>query len=201
MAARLRRSPRDIASDRAYCNSVRGTARGSTFSRDKYLVTNHISPTLGRVQLRNLNAIHLQGLYRDRLNSGLAASTVQKMHHALHKAFARAVKWDLIPRNPADAVKAPTPEPKEMRPLSAQEARRLLDVARGDRLEALYVLAVHTGMRQGEFLALRWSDVSFGEPGKELGVVRVRRTLTRTEDGKGIDLGDPKTKKAVAPYA
>jgi integrase len=175
---------------------VRGTVRGSTFSRDKYLVTNHISPTLGRVKLRNLNAIHLQGLYRDRLDSGLAASTVQKMHHALHKALAQAVKWDLIPRNPADAVKAPTSEPKEMRPLSAQEARRLLDVARGDRLEALYILAIHTGMRRGELLALRWGDISLGASETEPGVIRVHRTLTRTEDGTGIDLGDPKTKKS-----
>ncbi len=67
----------------------------------------------------------------------------------MHKALAQAVKWDLIARNPADAVKAPTPTPKEMHPLSAHEARRLLEAARGDRLEALYVLAIHTGMRRG----------------------------------------------------
>jgi integrase len=111
------------------------------------------------------------------------------------------VRWNLIPHNPADAVKAPTPEPKEMHPLSAQEARRLLSTARDDRLEALYALAVHTGMRRGELLALRWSDVSLGEPGTETGAVRVRRTLTRTEDGNGITLGEPKTKKSGAPYA
>jgi integrase len=79
-----------------------------------------------------------------------------------------------------------------MRPLSAQEARRLLATARGDRLEAFYALAVHTGMRRGELLALRWNDVSLGEPG----VVRVHRTLTRTEDGNSIALGDPKTKRS-----
>lgn len=182
--------------ERWLSDCVRGTVRASTFSRDKYLVTNHVSPTLGRVKLKNLNALRLQGLYRGRLDSGLKASTVQKIHHVLHKALAQAVRWNLIPRNPADAVKAPTPEPKEMRPLSAQEARRLLEAARGDRLEALYSLAVHTGMRRGELLALRWSDVSLGEPETEPGVVRVRRTLTRTEDGKGVALGDPKTKKS-----
>ena len=58
------------------------------------------------------------------------------------------MRWDLIPRNPADAVKAPRPMPKEMRPLSAKEARRLLDAAKGDKLEALYVVAVTTGMRR-----------------------------------------------------
>jgi integrase len=182
--------------DRWLADSVRGTVRGSTFSRDKYLVTNHISPSLGRLRLKNLNALQLQGFYRERVDSGLSGSTVQKMHHVLHKALAQAVRWNLIPRNPADAVKAPTPAPKEMRPLSAQEARRLLTTSRDDRLEALYALAVHTGMRRDELLALRWSDVSLGEPGTEPGVVRVRRTLTRTEDGNSIALGEPKTKKS-----
>jgi integrase len=65
-----------------------------------------------------------------------------------------------------------------MRPLSPEEARRLLEASRGDGLEALYVLAVHTGMRQGELLALKWEDVDLNE-----GVVRVRRTLARSGDG------------------
>ena len=126
----------------------------------------------------------------------VSGSTVQKIHHVLHKALAQAVRWNLLPRNPAEAVKAPTPESKVMRPLSAQEARRLLEAACGDRLEALYALAIHTGMRRGELLALRWSDVSLEEPETKVGVVRVHRTLTRTENGKGIALGDPKTKKS-----
>ena len=70
-------------------DSVRGTARESTFSRDKYLVVNHVKPSVGRLKLKNLNALHLQGLYRERLDSGLSASTVQKVHHVLHKALAQ----------------------------------------------------------------------------------------------------------------
>src|SRR5215204_373350 len=175
--------------DRWLSDSVRGTVRESTYSRDKYLITNHIKPALGRLKLTNLNALHLQGLYRDRLDPGLSGSTVQKIHHVLHKALAQAVKWNLIPRNPADSVKAPTPTPKEMHPLSASEARKLLEVAQGDRLEALYVLAVHTGMRRGELLGLKWPDVDWVNA-----TVRVRRTLTRK--GTGHVLGEPKTKKS-----
>jgi integrase len=104
--------------------------------------------------------MHLQRLYREKLDGGLSPSTVQKIHHVLHKALAQAVRWDLIARNPADAVKAPRPAPEEMRPLSAEEARRLLDAAEGDRLEALYALAVTTGMRRGELLGLKWSDIN-----------------------------------------
>jgi integrase len=137
----------------------RGSVRESTYSRDKYLLANHVKSALGRVKLRNLSAMHVQRLNRDKLDARLSPATVQKMHHVIHKALLQAVRWDLIARNPADAVKAPSPATEEMRPLSADEARRLLDVAKGDRLEALYVLAVHTGMRRGELLGLKWSDV------------------------------------------
>jgi integrase len=170
--------------DRWLSDSVRGTVRESTYSRDKYLVTNHIKPALGRLKLTNLNALHLQGFYRDRLDSGLSGSTVQKMHHVLHKALGQAVRWDLIPRNPADAVKAPSPSSKEMHPLDAEQAKALLEAARGDRLEALYVLALHTGMRIGELLALKWADTDL-----DAATVRVRRTLTRGEDGRGFVVG------------
>lgn len=170
--------------DRWLFDAVRGTVRESTYSRDKYLVTNHVKPSIGRVKLKNVNALHLQRLYRERLDSGLSGSTVQKIHHVLHKALTQAMRWDLIPRNPADAVKAPTPTPKEMHPLSVLEARQLLEAARGDRLEALYVLAIHTGMRRGELLALKWADVDL-----DLTTVRVRRKLTRGEDGRGYVVG------------
>ena len=73
-------------------DAVRGSVRESTYSRDKSLVKNHVKPTLRRVKLKNLNALHLQGLYRDRLASGLSPATVQKIHHILHKALAQAVR-------------------------------------------------------------------------------------------------------------
>ncbi len=180
--------------DRWLSDCVRGTVRDSTFSRDSYLVANHVKPSLGRIKLRNLSALHLQGLYRERQDcetAKLSASTVQKIHHVLHKALSQAVKWDLLPRNPADAVKAPVPLPKEMHPLSATEAHSLLEASEEDRLGAFYVLALHTGMRSGELLGLKWPDVDL-----EGRALRVRRTLTRTENGKKLALGEPKTKKS-----
>ena len=175
--------------DRWLSDSVYGTVRESTFSRDKYLVANHIKPAIGRLKLKNLNALQVQSLYRERLDSGLSGSTVQKVHHVLHKALAQAVRLNIIPHNPADNVKAPTPTPKEMHPLSASDARKLLEAASGNKLEALYVLAIHTGMRRGELLGLKWEDVDL-----ENATVRVRRTLTRK--GTGYGLGEPKTKKS-----
>jgi len=177
--------------DRFLEDVQRGSVRESTYSRDKYLITNHVKPALGRVKLKNLGAMHLQRLYREKRDAGLSASTVQKVHHILHKSLAQAVRWDLIARNPTDNAKAPTPTSKEMHPLSASEARKLLEAAGGDRLEALYVLAIHTGMRRGELLGLKWSDVDL-----ENSRIGIRRTLTRTDSGKRYTLGDPKTKRS-----
>ncbi len=175
--------------DRWLKGSVRGFVRKSTYDRDAYLVANHIKPTLGRIKLKKLSPAHVQGFYRDRLDTGLSPSTVHKIHAILHKALAQAVKWHMVPRNVTEATDPPKPAPKEMRPLSTEEVHKLLDTARGDRLEALYVLAVTTGMRQGELLALRWQDVDL-----ESAALSVRRTLTR--DGGRFTIGEPKTKKS-----
>jgi integrase len=175
--------------DRFLEDVQRGSVRESTYSRDKYLVTNHVKPTLGRVKLKNLSAMHLQRLYREKQDAGLSASTVQKAHHILHKALAQAVRWDLIARNPADAVKAPRPASGEMRPLSAEEVSMLLEAAQGDRLEALYVLAVTTGMRRGELLGLKWPDVDL-----EYGRLSIRRALIRAGNGGRVALAETKTR-------
>ncbi len=175
--------------DRWLKGSVYGSVRQSTYDRDASLVNNHLKPALSRVKLKKRSPAHVQGFYRDRLASGLSASTVHKMHAILHKALARAVRWHMVPRNVADAVEPPKPVPKEMRPLSPAEVRQFLDAAHGERFEALYVLAITTGMRQGELLALKWQDVDLDNA-----TLSVRRTLTRV--GGRIVIGEPKTKKS-----
>src|ERR687889_1792908 len=169
--------------------SVYGSVRQSTYDRDTNLVNNHIKPALGGLKLKKLNPAKVQSFYRDRLDAGLSGSTVHKMHDILRRGLAQAVKWHLVPRNAAEAATPPRPARKEMQALSADEARRLLEAACEDRLEALYVLAIHTGMRQGELLALRWQDVDL-----ENAVASVRRALTRS--GGKVVFGEPKTKKS-----
>jgi len=117
---------------------------------------------------------------------------VRKIHSTLHKALSRAISDGLIPRNAAD-VQAPSPAPKapkEMRPLSEAEARAFLATAResGDRFEALYVLAITTGLRRGELLGLRWDDADL-----ERGTLRVGRALVR--EGGRHRLGETKTRR------
>jgi len=169
--------------------SVRGSVRQSTFDRYEIAVRVHIKPALGRLKLKKLTPAHLAGFYQDRLAVGFAPASVNKLHVTLHKALDQAVKWHMVPRNVAEAVTAPRPTPDEMRTLSAKETHRFLEAARGDKLETLYVVAVTTGMRQGELLALKWQDIDL-----ENACVSVRRTITMSR-GR-ILLGEPKTKKS-----
>jgi len=167
-------------------DAVQGTVRRSTYEVYGHMVHPHIVPGLGRIKLKDLNPAHVRGFYRDRLGTDLSPATVHKMHVVLHKALDQAIADGLIPRNAAKGVKVPQAKRKEIRPLTPEQAKTLLESARGDRLEALYVLALNTGLRQGELLALQWEDVEL-----EDAVLRVRRTLTRT--GGKVDVGPPKT--------
>jgi integrase len=168
-------------------DSARGTVRMSTYERHEGIIRTHLKPALGRIKVKNLTPAHVRGLHHEKLDAGLAPATVRKIHSTLHKAFAQAVSDGLIPRNAA-AIKAPRPDPEEMHPLSADEANALLEAARGERFEALYVLAITTGLRRGELLGLRWRDVDL-----EHSVLRVGRALVR--EGGRYRLGETKTKR------
>jgi integrase len=87
--------------------------RQGTFVSFEQIVRLHIKPTLGRITLKNLTPAHVQGLYRDRLDSGLSPATVQKIHVVLHKALDQATSRSLVPRNPTESVKAPRLAPEE----------------------------------------------------------------------------------------
>jgi integrase len=173
--------------ERWLVDSVLDTVRPTTYERYEQIVRIHVRPALGSVKLKNLTPVHVRGLYREKLEAELSARTVQYIHVTLHKALKQAVQDGLIPRNATEAVKAPQVRREEMRPLSAEQVKVLLEVARGDRLEALYVLAIHTGLRQGELLGLKWEDVDL-----ESGTLRVRRTLVTAKGGPVLTA--PKTK-------
>jgi len=136
-------------------DSVKGTVRPSTYEVHQHMVEPHIVPALGRLKLKDLSSTHVRGFYREKLDAGLSSATVCKMHSVLRKALKQAVMDDLIPRNPTDTVKPPKIEHKEISPLDGEQTKTLLEAASGDRLEALYMLAVHTGMREGELLESR----------------------------------------------
>jgi integrase len=153
--------------------SVRGSVKPITHQSYEMLVNKHIVPALGNMRLAKLTPARLQGFYRSKLDAGLSPRTVQYVHVVLHRALKQALRWALVTRNVAEAVDPPRVPKKEIHPLSPEQARTFLEAARNDRLAALYLLAIHTGMRQGELLNLKWDDVDL-----DAGVLRVRGTKT-----------------------
>jgi integrase len=169
-------------------DSVRDTVRQRTYERYEQLVRVHIVPALGRLKLKNVTPAHVRGLCRSKLEDGLAPRTVQYIHRTLSKALEQAVNDGLIPRNAASSVKPPQPHGEEIRPLDPGQVRSFLASISGDRLEALYVVAITAGLRQGELLGLRWEDVDL-----DAGTLQVRRTLS--EAGSGRIFEAPKSGK------
>ena len=165
--------------ERWLSDSVRDTVRARTYERYEQLVRVHITPAIGRVKLKALTPGHVRGLYREKLEAGLAPRTVQYLHRTLSKALKEATDDAMIPRNAAASVKPPQARKEEIQPLSRDEVRSFLDTVAGDRLEALYVVAISAGLRQGELLGLRWEDLDL-----DAGVLQVRRTLSETRDGR-----------------
>src|SRR6266849_8604310 len=141
--------------------------RVNTYRLYRQLLEKHIIPELGNTRLQKLTSQHVDELYSKKLKEGYAVETVRALHRLLHRALRDAVKWSLVSRNVCDTVEQPRQVKFESHPLTGDQAKQLLDAAK-DRgyIEALLALAVSTGMRRGELLALRWSDVDL--PGKTL---------------------------------
>ncbi len=162
------------------------TVRESTYESYEQHVRRHVVPAIGKVKLQKLTAQDLQAFYSKMLGEGLSPSTVQKQHAILHRALDQAMRWDLVGRNVADLVDAPRPVRREMHPLSSEEVSGFLAAAKGDRLHALYVLAVSTGLRQGELLGLGWADVDL-----DAATIRVTRQM-RHQTGKATCSRSPR---------
>ncbi|MEX0750245.1 MAG: site-specific integrase, partial [Dehalococcoidia bacterium] len=161
-----------------WLNASKPSLRVRTWDRYEQLVRLHVTPEIGKVQLTNLTPLHLQRLYSKKIEERLSSTTVHHLHAMLHRALKQAVRWNLVQRNVADFVDAPRVGHYEITTLSARQASALLAAAEGSRLEALYVMALTTGMRQGELLGLRWKDVDLDRAS-----IQIRGTMQATKDG------------------
>jgi integrase len=135
-------------------------------------------PYIGKVKLAKLQPGDLRDAYAA-IGEEVSATTVQLSHGVLHTALRDAEREGLVARNVAGLVTPPRRDTREFRSLPADDARALLTAAKGDALEAFYVLALTTGLRLGELQALKWGDVDI-----ERRRLSVRRTLA--VDGKPI---------------
>jgi integrase len=159
-----------------WLETIQPTVDPATWRRHREYVELHIVPKIGLVRLRELSPQMVQRLYADRLATGLSTSTVHHLHATLHKALKDAERLGLVSRNVCKLVNVPRMAETDIQPLSPSDARTFLDIASGNRLFALYVLALATGMRQSELLGLRWADVDL-----DARLVRVRAQLQRID--------------------
>ena len=177
--------------DRFMSDVAAHTLRPKTIESYESIVRVHIKPELGNIKLSALTPAQLQSLYSKKLQGGYSKRTVQYIHAVIHKSLAQALKWGLLARNVAGpGLSAPRVTKKAPTVLTAAQAKRFLEVVRENRFYTLYVLAITTGMREGELLGLHWEDVDFDHS-----VIHVRHA-TQSLWKKGIIITEPKTEKA-----
>lgn len=149
----------------------------------------HAERLLGAMPLVKVGPADLMRVYEERRRAGAKPMTVLHLHRAVFRCLRDAERWDDVSRNVAHLVVPPRVPRREMRAMTAQEARVLISAARGDRLEALIVVALATGARRGELLGLTWRDVDADQ-----GTLAIRGSLLSTSDGPKIV--EPKTRRS-----
>jgi integrase len=154
-------------------NTAKAKVRKGTWTRYEQIIRLRITPSIGGVRLSKLTAIHIEQLFADLKKKDVADRGRQMAGTLLHMALAYAVHpLRLITNNPAGDVAKPRPLKPEIMVFDPDQVARFFQEASADRLYPLYVMAVDTGMREGELFGLEWSDIDF--PSKS---VQVKRAL------------------------
>jgi integrase len=167
--------------------AIEGTVRSSTLASYKGNITRHVVPMLGSVRLQALTAPMLTVVYRKLGDDkALSPKTIRHVHTTIRKALSDAMKWGLVERNAASTAEPPKLVRSEMKTWNAGEVRAFLRYVEDDPMKVVFTLLCTTGMRRGEVLGLRWSDVDFDNAR-----LRVQQTLTSVE--YQLVFGEPKT--------
>jgi integrase len=177
-------------------------------------IKNHIKPHLGNLKLIKLAPLHLENYYyflleegkvnlierqdstgrmKDRIEkmrkegkAGLSVTTVRYHHRIIHKALNQALKWQMVPRNAADAVEPPKIVKKEIEHMKKDQVNKFIECIKGSSDYPVIAAAIFTGMRQGELLGLKWENVDF-----DAGIIHVKEQLQYLPD-RGYFFKPPK---------
>lgn len=182
---------------REWLAGARPNLSGKTHERYRAVIEKHLIPGLGQARLAELRALHIQKLYTSWQRPGpdgaprWAQATLRKHHFVLHRALRDAVRLGYLAVNPADGVEPPriSGEKATIRVLSEAQTADLLRRVGDERLRLPVLVAVTSGLRRGELLALRWSDIDFAA-----GALRVEQSVEET--GAGLRFKAPKTAKS-----
>lgn len=170
------------------------TVRPKTLLTYRYLINLHIKPALGSIPVAKLTVLQVQGLLSKKHANGLSPRSVAHVRAVLRTVLNQAVRWDLVSRNVAALAFPPKLVRKQIPYLTADEARMVLRAARETDLEAIIRLALSLGLRQGEILGLRWSDLDV-----EKRSLHVRNALHRVNGTYA--LAETKTQKSQRTLA
>ena len=132
-----------------------------TVSNYSKQIKKHLIPRLGAAKLEDLDTHTIQLFYNSLTKSGLAPKTVKNIHGVLHAALEQAISNGYIHKNPTAGCKLPKVVRPEIKPLEPEEIARMLKEAKKDAYDNLFIVAMFTGMRQGELLGLSWDNVNF----------------------------------------
>ena len=183
-------------------NYAKVKLRPSTFKTSQGFLKNHIKPQIGSIPLADLTSLDLQRFYKhlldggrvDRIEAkkkpkGLAPKTVRNIHQMIGSAYNLAMEQNLVSKNPTQGCALPKVEHKEMKTLTADQLSAFFQEARDSGVYELYYLDLATGLRRGELLGLKWTDIDL-----DRGVLKIQRAISR-QNGKVVE-APLKTKNA-----
>lgn len=174
-------------------NIVRSRVREATFDGYKGIVEYYLLPAIGSERLCDLRPEHIQRFYGSLQRKGLSSRTVRYAHSVLSSALNHAEMQGMIFHNPCKKCQLPKKHQTEMKYFTPDQVRQFLGAANDSKLFALFALAIETGMRPGEYLALQWKDIDFDNMS-----LAVRRTV-KVKKGGGFYFSTPKTAKSNRP--
>ena len=172
-----------------WLEAAKPTMRPRTWQGYSLIVRVHLAPAIGAIPLVRLGPADVQRMVNDAVTGGRKPQTVRNVHAVLRRALNQAVRWGVLPRNVATMVDLPRSRRYEAPVLTSEGARAVLAAVEGDRIGPVVVVTLATGMRQGEALGLRWSDVDL-----EAGQLTIRQTLQRA--GTRPLYSEPKTSRS-----
>ncbi len=181
--------------DRWLENSAAPRVRARTLRDYRSLLERYVRPVMGQRILASITPLDVQSVYTGMLESGLSPRTIRYTHAILSSALKQAVRWQLLPKNVAEYVDLPRQKRTEMHAMSRDEAAQFLKAAKDDQWYTLFLLAVTTGMRPGECLALQWKGC---RPGRWLSARRqeLDKAQRQVEFRRAKDSKEPAEDKA-----
>jgi integrase len=142
-----------------WLETIEPNVKPKTFLGYKHTVEHHLIPALGHRKLQALTAVQIHEAYAAKRRANIGARTLQLMHLRLCQALDLAVSWQLIPRNAARLIETPQAKPKRHRVWTPEEQQRFLTAAKVEHHHPIWHVLITMGLRRGELLGLRWSDV------------------------------------------